>query len=362
MSLLLLLSGCAVTSLMTQGRSLPTVEGELSAPGLGGEVTILRDAKGIPHIRANSEADLSYSVGFVHAQDRQWQMDMVRRMAYGRTAEILGPDFAEFDAFMQGLQLQERAKASLKNMTPDTRFQLAAYAQGVNAGAETSKAPPIEYRLLDSNPIWAPWTPVDSMAMTFLQSLILSSGQWQELAAFELRDKLDRDDVDALFQLLDTTPRTDPYWEQLRQAETGAYTSEFQGFMDMMGPKGADGEASNVWVVGPQRSKGDAPILANDPHLPVRVPNAWYVYEGQGGDLHVAGASMPGLPWVVSGHNGAMAWGVTNLMGDYVDYVVLERDGDQGYILAGERKTLQVREQTVALPEGLSQSHKTQWT
>jgi penicillin amidase len=362
MSLLLLLSGCAVTSLMTQGRSLPTVEGALSAPGLGGEVTILRDAKGIPHIRANSEADLSYSVGFVHAQDRQWQMDMVRRMAYGRMAEILGPDFAEFDAFMQGLQLQERAKASLKNMAPDTRFQLAAYAQGVNAGAETSKAPPIEYRLLDSNPIWAPWTPVDSMAMTFLQSLILSSGQWQELAAFELRDKLDRDDVDALFRLLETTPRTDPYWEQLREAETGAYTSEFQGFMDMMGPKGADGEASNVWVVGPQRSKGDAPILANDPHLPVRVPNAWYVYEGQGGDLHVAGASMPGLPWVVSGHNGSMAWGVTNLMGDYVDYVVLERDGDTGYILAGERKTLQVREQTVALPEGLSQSHKTQWT
>lgn len=362
MSLLLLLSGCAVTSLMTQGRSLPTVDGEVSAPGLAGEVSVMRDAKGIPHIRAASEADLSYSVGFVHAQDRQWQMDMVRRMAYGRMAEILGPDFAEFDAFMQSLQLQERAKASLKAMDPDTRFQLAAYAQGVNAGAQTSKAPPIEYRLLETDPQWAPWTPIDSMAMTFLQSLGLSSGQWQELAAFELRDKLERDDVDALFRRLETTPRTDPYWNQLKDMETGGYTSEFQGFMDLMGPKGADGEASNAWVVGPERSKGEAPILANDPHLPVRVPNSWYVYEGQGGDVHVAGASMPGLPWVVSGHNDTLAWGMTNLMGDYVDYVVLERDGEDGYILKGEKKKLQVREQMVALPEGLSESHKTQWT
>ncbi|MED5373391.1 MAG: penicillin acylase family protein [Myxococcota bacterium] len=359
-SLLLLLSGCAVTTLMSQGRSLPQIDGAATGPGLAGEVQILRDSKGIPHVRAGSESDATYGIGFVHGQDRAFQMDLMRRIAYGRVSEVLGPDFAELDAFMRAMDLQKRAEDGLRAMDPDTRFQLAAYAQGVNAGFQTAKKDPIEYRLLKVEGGFADWTAADSMAVIFMQSLGLGSGHWQELVSWQLREKLDRDDLDALW-VRDGSPRVDPYWAQVQKMEAGGFTPEFQGFVDFFMAKGTDTEASNAWVVGAERSKGEAPIVANDPHLPVRVPGIWYIVEAKGGDLHVAGGTMPGMPWVISGHNEHMAWGMTNLMADYLDYAIVQRKGD-GYILAGQQKAFQAQEFTIELPEGERSVHTVQMT
>ena len=143
-----LLSGCAVTTLMTMGKSLPTLEGEVGAPGLSATTVIHRDERGVPHIRAVTEADAAYAVGYAHAQDRLFQLEAGRRIMAGRLAEIVGPEVAEMDAFMASLNLKAEAEASLLALDIDTKVALAAYAAGVNAGARSLNGLPLELRLL----------------------------------------------------------------------------------------------------------------------------------------------------------------------------------------------------------------------
>ena len=336
--MLLLLIGCSLTTLMTQGRSLPELEGQLEAEGLAGPARILRDERGIPHVRANSEADAAFAVGYAHAQDRLFQMDMARRLAYGEMAELLGPDMVELDVFMRTLDLETQATESLKALDPDTRFVLAAYTAGVNAGRDAAKAPPVEHRLLEERKV-ADWTPVDSMAIAYLNSWWLARNPEEEIFAWKHRKELSRDDLDALFKLQAETPKADPYWEGLRKARAGDFTSEFDTFLEMMTGYGVPA-ASNNWAVSGERSADGKPILANDPHLSRSVPATWYLVDAKGGDWHAAGGTVPGLPWVVTGHNEHLAWGATNTMADYVDFVVFERDGPMEYYLAGEKKRL----------------------
>lgn len=340
--MLLLLTGCAVTTLMTAGRSLPELDGQLEAPGLAGPSTVIRDERGIPHIRANSEADAAYSVGFVHAQDRLFQLDLARRLAYGRLAEILGPDAVPLDIFMRGLGLEERAIDAMKGLDPDTRFALAAYASGVNAGRDAAKKPPLEHRLLDQRKV-EDWKPTDSMAVVFLNSWWLSRNADEELFAWLNRKELSRDDLDALFGLYPETNGADPYWEGIREARSGGLTDPFSAFMDTMAGVKADGQASNNWVISGDRTADGMPILANDPHLMRSVPATWYIADIKGGDWHAAGGTLPGLPYVIVGHNETLAWGATNVMIDYVDFVVLERDGSMEYYLGGEKKRFEER-------------------
>lgn len=337
--MLLLLSGCALTTLMTSGRSLPELEGQLEAPGLAGPAEIIRDERGIPHIRANSEADAAYSVGFVHAQDRLFQLDLARRLAYGRLAEILGPDAVPLDIFMRSLGLQEQAVEAMKAMDADTRFVLAAYSSGVNAGRDSAKKPPLEHRLLDQRKV-EDWTPTDSMAVVFLNNWWLSRNADEELFAWLNRKELSRDDLDALFGLYDETTGADPYWEGIRKTRSGGLSEPFSAFMGTMSGIAAEGQASNNWVISGDRTESGKPILANDPHLVRSVPATWYVADIKGGSWHAAGGTVPGLPYVVVGHNETLAWGATNVMIDYVDFVVLERDGTLGYFHQGEKKTL----------------------
>ena len=339
--MLLVLLSCSVTTLMTQGRSLPEMDGQVEAPGLAGPATITRDERGIPHVRANSEADAAYAVGYAHAQDRLFQMDIARRLAYGEMAELLGADLVELDIFMRSMDLESHATESLKALDPDTRFVLAAYTAGVNAGRDAAKAPPVEHRLLEERKV-QDWTPVDSMAVVYLNSWWLSRNPEEELFAWLHRKELSREDLDALFRLQDETPKADPYWEGLRKTRAGDFTAPFERFLASMTGYGPPA-ASNNWAVSGERSADGKPILANDPHLSRSVPATWYIVDAKGGAWHAAGGTVPGLPWVVSGHNETLAWGATNTMADYVDFVVLERDGPMDYYLAGEKKRLEER-------------------
>ncbi|HJN72839.1 MAG TPA: penicillin acylase family protein [Myxococcota bacterium] len=343
--MLLLLLSCTMMTLMTQGRSLPELDGRLEAPGLAGDARIIRDERGIPHIRANSEADAAFAVGYAHAQDRLFQMDLARRLAYGEMSELLGADMVELDIFMRSLGLREHATGSLKSLDPDARFVLAAYAAGVNAGRDAAKVPPIEHRLLKERRV-AEWTPIDSMAIAYLNSWWLSRNPEEELFAWLHRKELSREDLDALFRLQPETPKADPYWEGLRKVRAGDFTEPFDTFLEMMTGYGVPA-ASNNWAVSGERSADGMPILANDPHLSRSVPATWYILDAKGGAWHAAGGTVPGLPWVVVGHNETMAWGATNTMADYVDFVVLEREGQMEYYLAGEKKRL--HEETVEI-------------
>ncbi|MCB9793964.1 MAG: penicillin acylase family protein [Alphaproteobacteria bacterium] len=331
------LSGCALTTLMTSGRSLPELAGEAEAVGLGGKVTVHRDAYGIPHVRAATEADAAFAVGYAHAQDRLFQLEGVRRLAYGGIAELVGPEAADLDAFMMSLELQKKAEESLRALDPDTRFVLAAYAAGVNAGAKSLKGLSVEHRLLKQDR-WREWTPVDTMAAFYVFSWTLSMNPAQELAAFQLREQLDLADLEALFGHEEGVA-FDRYWGRLRTARTGELTRPFDAFITTL-YNAQTPAASNGWVLSGERSVDGRPILANDTHLHRVVPSPWYALEAKGGDVHVAGLSVPGLPFVVAGHNEQLAWGVTNASADYVDFAIVERKGERGYVLGGEEKAL----------------------
>lgn len=345
----LLLLSCQMTTMMTAGRSHPELEGAAEAKGLAGKATIQRDENGIPHIRAGSQADAAFAVGYVHAQDRLFQMDLTRALAWGDMTDLVGdPGLADYDIFMRALDLKGKAAEAIAAMDPQARFELAAYTAGVNAAMEASKAPPLEHRLLEQ-PVRT-WEPVDCLAVTFMNSWYLAGNPGFELFALLERRELGREDLDALSRLHPDDPRTDAYWGSLQKTSIGDLTGPFAALMAVIGGRTAPA-ASNNWVVGGERSVDGSPILANDPHLGRRVPSTWYVVEAKGGDLHAAGATLPGMPWVVSGHNEHLSWGVTNLMADYVDLVVLEREGADGYWLGGEQRVLEKRSFEVPLDD-----------
>lgn len=346
----LLLTGCVLTTLMTQGRSLPDTSGQAPAKGLGSPVTVHRDERGVPHIRAAGEADAAYALGYVHAQDRLFQLDAGRRLVFGELSELVGPEAAALDAFMQGLGLRARAEESLRALDPDTKVALAAYAEGVNAGARSLKGMPVEHRLVGMDRWREDWTPVDSMATLQLLSWTLSDGWREELFALLYRDALDRADLDALFRVEPQSPEADAWWGRARTARVGGLTPAARAFFDRLADFSAP-QASNAWVVSGARTADGKPILANDPHLYKSVPAPFYLADVAGGGRHAAGLTLPGLPFVVIGHNGQVAWGLTSLCGDTVDIALLRRDGEDGYLLAGERRAFERRPVRVEVRE-----------
>jgi penicillin amidase len=330
------LSGCALVTLSTKRRSWPD-PGEVEVQHLDADVKITLDELGIPHVRATTEADAWYALGAMHARDRLFQADVTRRLAWGRLSEWFGPDLAEMDVFWKGLELRDRAGAAVDALDPATRKAVEAYVAGFNAGVGTLDALPVEYRLLRAE--FEPWTIEDCAALVFVNSWGLADNPGTELSALSLR-KHDRATLDALLRQDGGSPPVDGYWDDLRQQPIGEFTPEFRGFAEVMVGWGDSGSASNNWVVGPSRSADGKPILANDPHLIQRVPSVWYAADVQGGDVHVAGVTMPGSPFVILGHNDTTAWGFTNVMADVVDLAVIQRGAEPDtYVLGGETKT-----------------------
>jgi len=346
-----------LTTLSTKRKSWPLLHGEQRVVGLEQPVEIRRDALGVPHIRAETEADAYFALGVVHAQDRAFQADFSRRLATGRLAEVIGEGGAEYDAFMAGLFLQERATELLSAMDEASRRRIEAYARGFNQGLEGLRAPPVEYRLLGLQP--APWTPEDTLAITFLNSLGLSQNLSEELAVLSLAPRVDAELADLLYRSNPKGPPIDAHYERLREIDLAPYSDSFRAFRRFLGS--SDPAASNNWVVGPTRSADGMPILANDPHLTQSVPSVWYLADVQGGALHAAGGTMPGAPFVIIGHNGQVAWGFTNLMADYIDLAVVELV-DGGYRLAGEVLPFEERAVVVSVRDAPSQTHTVPWT
>ncbi len=334
---MLFLLGCALHAIRTPEASYPQTDGELLVAGLEAPVTVYRDAYGVPHIRAESERDLWFTVGFVHAQDRLFQMDLVRRLGSGRMAAWFGSMATDFDAFMQSLELDAKVAERLPDADPELVAVGDAYTAGINAGAASLPALPAEYRVLGVD--WEPWKRTDALATSIINSWILSENAPKELITLLLADRLDADTATALWRWDPDSPPVDPYWDELRTWDIGGLDTPFQGLVEFLWGV-HDPSASNNWAVAGERSADGSPILANDPHLLQMVPSVWHIYEGRGGDVHTAGATLAGTPFPASGHNEQVAWGVTNVMADYVDLAVVERVGDTGYVLAGEEKTL----------------------
>ncbi len=289
-------------------RPLARTRGTLRLPGLHRPVEILRDRWGVPHIYAADRHDLFFAQGFVHAQDRLWQMDFQRRMVAGRLSEVLGPQTVAVDRWLRILGMRRLAEQQVSLLTEPVRTVLEAYAAGVNARIALGRLP-VEFGLLRYRP--EPWTAADTLAWNKAMSWGLSINWESELLRAQLIARLGPERAAELEPELDELSIVPP--GGLSALDRAAAARPF------LGPPPQAGVGSNSWVLAGQRTVGGTPILANDMHLPMYQPSIWYENHLVGGGLNVIGITFPGVPGVVAGHNGHVAWGFTNGFPDVQD-------------------------------------------
>ena len=287
----------------------------LATAGLSAPVEVLIDRSGVPHLYAAGARDLLFAQGYVHARDRLWQMELNRRIARGTLAELFGAPVLEADRFFRRLGFARDAVRDLERLSPEARALLEAYSAGVNAYAARHRRP-LEFTLLRAHP--KPWQPADSLAFGRYMSWTQTSNWETELIRARLLDRLPAERVAAL-------EPGDPATGVPKGAGLPALDAReaARAFAPL---SGLHGGASNNWVVSASRSSTGRPLLANDPHLYPRIPASWYVVHLNGGGFDVAGASLPGLPGVIIGHNARVAWGVTAGMTDGEDLFLEQAD------------------------------------
>lgn len=308
--------------------TFPVTSGTLSIGGLMGRVEVVRDQWGVPHIYADSERDVYFAQGYVHAQDRLWQMEFNRRLASGRLSEVLGETTLDSDRLVRTLGLRRAAERELQVLPPEVLGELSAYAEGVNAFiAGHRNHLPLEFQILGFVP--EPWTPTDSIAWAKVMALGLD-GNWEnELERQRLTAKLGEQKVNELFPAYpeDAPVIVAAETRELGQVD-GSLLAGSRQFRELSGyPSSYSG--SNNWVVDGSMTATGKPLLANDPHLGIQMPSLWYEVHLSAGTLDVIGVSFPGCPGVIIGHNQSIAWGVTNSRVDVQDLYV-EHINDAG--------------------------------
>ncbi|OHD74521.1 MAG: hypothetical protein A2V99_08525 [Spirochaetes bacterium RBG_16_67_19] len=340
----------------------PQTRGRIRLQGLTAQVEVLRDRYGVPHIYARSAEDLFFAQGFVHAQDRFWQMEFWRRISSGRLSELFGKSTLETDKFLRTLGLYRVAQREVELLSPDTRRYLEAYAAGVNAYALKRRPARLglEFALLALQGVKVriqPWTPVDSIA-------------WGKMMAYDLGGNHETERL---------------HLEVLRSAGLRGWASFFAPYRPDMPITVSDEElrgllgaalglggaapatgtglvvGSNNWVVSGRRTASGKPLLANDMHLGIQMPSIWYeiALHGVAEDgtvrrtaacpFQVRGLSFPGAPGVIAGHNDRIAWGHTNLGGDVQDFYVerLNPDNPDQYEVNGRWVDMEVRVEVI---------------
>jgi penicillin G amidase len=358
---LMLTAAAAAVGYLRSAEANPSHDHTLA--GLSAPVEVWRDSLGVPHIRAENEADLFRALGFVHAQDRLFQMEMFRRVADGRLAEILGPDLLESDRFLRTVGLGRAAAENERLLAPEDRALLEAYAAGVNAWIETHPgAWPPEFVALRFRP--QPWTVRHSLAIGKIMAWDLSD--WN--GPLDLQRAVDRVGAELAAALRPPYPE----WGVQILGAGATWNADRAGELPEREPDRPlvalgvplpripqhahdllDGvsmaRASNSWVIGGERTRSGKPILANDMHLALRAPSLWYLAALHGGAIEIVGMTIPGTPGVVAGHSRRVAWGFTNAMVADVDFFVEKVDSmDPDRYLAPEGwRRFEVRAETI---------------
>jgi len=325
-----LLAAAATGGYLWLRSSLPQTAGSIALPGLAAPVDVVRDRRGIPHIRARTDGDAYLALGFVHAQDRFFQMELMRRLGAGRLAEIMGSAAVGIDRRMRIFGLYRLAEAAFDHLGPETRAALAAYAEGVNAYIDTHPgvlAPELAI-LLAPRP--EPWRPADSLVWGRLMAMRLSENMWTEALRAGLAERLEPERIDELWP--DSRGEAPP---SLGASQDGADPEFFDALLRAWPPPLAPVTASNVWAVSGRHTETGRPILANDPHLGFSAPILWYLARVETPTLSASGATVPGVPFTILGHNGTLAWGFTTTDSDTQDLFIEEIDPeDPGRYLA----------------------------
>ncbi len=315
-SLIGLILVVAVAGFFWLRTSLPDLNGEAVLTGLAADVTVLRDQDGIVTIKAGSDLDAYRALGYLHAQDRLWQMDFMRRSGAGRLSEVVGPATIRIDKIMRTLGFYNLAEASYNKLSPEVRAGLDAYSAGVNGFMESnSGAWPPEFYLLRYSP--EPWTPADSLVWGRLMAIQLSGNWRSELLRARLNEFLKPEQIRALWP---DYPADAPV--ALAGLERKAALDPLEQLPWPLAPK----DASNSWVLSGAKTTTGKPILANDPHLSLDSPGLWYLVDIQTPEGRIRGASAPGVPFVVLGQNSHLAWGFTTTHSDTQDLFVEKLD------------------------------------
>jgi penicillin amidase len=386
--LLLLVVGVASYGAWTVRRSFPQTTGEIALPGLTGTVDVLRDGRGVPQLYADNPDDLFFAQGYVHAQDRFYEMDFRRHITSGRLSEMFGRSQLDTDKFLRTSGWRHVAEQEYALLSTQTRRNLDAYTKGVNAylSDHSGAAVSLEYAVLElQNPSYTiePWTPVDSIAWLKAMAWDLRGNMEAEIARSIISASVGRARTAQLFPpypyarhrpIVQQGGVVNGVWSQDAAAggsiaaaplpripaaatpaleRAGAAVATLDHVLGPIGP----GIGSNSWVVSGDRTATGKPLLANDPHLAAMMPSIWYQM-----GLHcrtvsaacpydVAGYTFSGLPGVVIGHNQTIGWGFTNLGPDVTD-LYLEKVTGGSYLVGTKLKALTTRTETIKVAGG----------
>ncbi|MEE1131391.1 MAG: penicillin acylase family protein [Caryophanon sp.] len=321
--------------------SKPKIEGELQVDVLEQEVSVVRDEAGVPHITAQTEADLYRAQGYIQAQDRLFQMDLSRRQASGRLAEVVGESAVDTDKFFRTFSLRHAAEASYDGYDDESKQVLQWFAEGVNAYIAEGKFS-YEFSVLGYEP--EEWTPIDSLTIGKYMAYDLG-GHWNLLA---FRHWAVNNLSEELYSELDIT-----YPEDAKTVIASEDAPKVASWFDAaVLPNEFNG--SNNWVVSGDKTASGKPLLADDPHLGLGTPSIWYQMHLQSPEQNVSGVIFAGIPGIILGHNDEIAWGVTNV-GPSVQDLYIERTNPENiheFLYDGEYYKADVREENIEVKGG----------
>lgn len=324
--------------------ALPDYNAQFFMPGIAENVTVYRDAHAIPHVFAQNQSDLYRAVGYIMAQDRMWQMDLLRRVTLGRLSEIFGADLADADHLMRSLRITEKSQALIENIDPAILAVLEAYSDGVNRYIQKHALPP-EFKILGYHP--EPWEPFHSLNLIGYMAWDLTLPWQNEILLEQLRQHVGESLMlealpDIRLQPTPVLPDFELVLDGFAQQVTASNNQLQQLGIEIF-------HGSNNWAVSGSKSVTGKPMLANDMHLGLNIPGIWYqMHQYVEGELNVTGVVLPGQPWIISGHNDSIAWGMTNVMVDDMDFYAetLNEDSTQ-YLLDGKWHDLLIRKEVI---------------
>ncbi|WP_446744053.1 penicillin acylase family protein [Silvibacterium acidisoli] len=346
--------------------SLPQLDGQTRLRGLSAAVTIRRDKHGVPHIDAANLDDLFMAQGYITAQDRLWQMDMARRMSAGEAAEILGSKLVEHDRVQRVLGIRANAERLTATLSSWDRRYFEDYARGVNAYIADSEGHlPAEFRLLHYEP--KAWRPVDSMLVVMAMVQMLDQRWDTKIERETITAKLGPTLADTLYptgswrdhpptQSVPDLTAPQQMIPDVPLDESQTKLEDLQHLHDLLhgGRDACDRctAGSNEWVISGAHTASGKPLLSNDMHLGHQIPNIWYESDLASGGFHVAGVTVPGIPYIIAGHNNHIAWGFTALYGDVQDLFVEQLNGQDEYKAADGWHAVEHSQETIHVRGG----------
>lgn len=330
--------------------SLPEYSGEKKVKGIKAEAEVYRDKYAVPYIKAANEEDAAFILGYVHAQERLFQMDLSRRAGLGTLSEILGRDAVPFDKMFRTVGIKRICQMHYDSLSVYTKKMLTAYSAGVNSYIREKKGSyQLEFDALGYDP--EEWKPLHSLVIAKMIAWQLNISWWSDVALAHLVQELGAEKVRGIVPNYDSYPTIIP--DSLEK--TAAISTELREtdklFRNFIGFKGTH-IGSNNWAVAPGKSKSGKPVIANDPHLSHEIPGKWFTAVIEGGDWKASGFTIPGAPGIVIGKNDSIAWTVTNVMADDSDFYIEKLDSSEtSYLLDGNWVPLKILKDTISVKD-----------